>query len=78
VNVGQHWQVLITVDPDPNYDWEVAVPQSARDQIAVADRTRAYVVPGFVPVLLAVLDLVAIGFLGLVTVRRLRRRVPAA
>ncbi|MDZ5443069.1 hypothetical protein U2F26_10045 [Micromonospora sp. 4G57] len=74
VQVSPRWQVL-TVDPDANFEWEVDVPRSARRQVALAHQTRAYVVPGFVPVLLAVLSLVPVGFLGGTVVwRRLRPR----
>ncbi|MCM0675367.1 hypothetical protein NCC78_11805 [Micromonospora phytophila] len=77
VDVSQHWQAL-TVDPGPNYEWEVNVPEAARHQVAVAHHMRAYVVPRFVPILLVVLELAAVGLLGWVAVSGLRRRAGAA
>ncbi|WP_130336826.1 hypothetical protein [Micromonospora kangleipakensis] len=69
VDVGRQWQVL-TVDPDPNFEWEVTIPRSARRQAVVANQTRAYVVPAFVPVLLMLLALLAVAFLAWKTRRR--------
>jgi hypothetical protein len=73
VPVSTRWQAL-TVDPDDNYEWEVAVPESSRRHNGLTMLTHAWVVPRLIQVLLTALAATVVGCLVWITASRLRRR----
>jgi hypothetical protein len=73
MSVSTQWQVLST-DPDANYEWEVAVPESSRSHTALTVLMRAWLVPWFVQVLLSAIAATIFGCLAWVVASRLRRR----
>lgn len=75
VPVGTQWQAL-TTDPDENYEWEVAVPESSGSHKALTVLTLAWVVPWLIQVLLTALTVIAVGYLAWIAASRLRRPQP--
>jgi len=73
VPVSTQWQAL-TTNPDANYEWEVAVPESSRPHNALTVLTLGWIVPWFTQVLATTLTVTTVGCLVLITANRLRRR----
>jgi hypothetical protein len=61
VGVSTSWPVL-TATPDPNYEWEVRVLDSARHRVALADRGRAYALPHVALILIGVAVALMVGY----------------
>jgi hypothetical protein len=74
VPVDQNWQAF-TVDPNADYEWEVAVPATSRSYTALTVLTYAWLVPWFVQVLLTAISVTALGGLAWLISARLRSSV---